>query len=255
MEPRPDDQGSLRREPRRNWRRLFGDLLLVAGAVSMFLAGFAYFTDPSRADMSLPRPVALANATGEPTAVPTVGLAGAPPIATAMPTSPAATATPKTAPTPTATPVKTGVPVRIFIPSIGVDSKVQDIGTARVDGQLIWETIPYIVGHYRTSAQAGQNGNAVFAGHVTSQTLGNVFIDLYKVNLGDEVQVYSQDAVFTYTVSKVRLVLPTDTAVMDPTTDATATLITCGGDWIPAQHQYSRRLIVTAKLQSVKPIR
>ncbi len=123
-----------------------------------------------------------------------------------------------------------------------------------VNGQLIWQTIPFIVGHYRTSAEAGQNGNAIFAGHVTSQTLGNVFLNLYKVELGDKVEIYTKNTVFTYKVNRVRLVLPTDTSVMNPTTDATATLITCAGDWIPSEHQYSRRLIVTAKLESAKPI-
>ncbi len=251
MEPRPDRQESSRRGSRRNWPRLIGDLFLLAGAASLFLAGFAYFTDPSRAAMSLPRPVVLANATAGPAAAPTVP---PPPTATAVPTTPAATATPTMTPVPTATPLPAGVPVRIAIPSIGVDSKVQEIGTAMVNGELIWQTIPFIVGHYRTSAMAGQNGNAIFAGHVTSQTLGNVFLNLYKIGLGDKVEIYTGDTLFTYKVTRVRLVLPTDTSVMRSTPNATATLITCAGDWIQAEHQYSRRLIVTATLESAKPI-
>jgi len=261
MERRPDGQESPTRGSRRNWPRLIGDLLLIAGAVSLFLAGFAYFADASRADMSLPRPVVLANATGGPAAE----AASSPSMSTSVPTSPAATAaptaaaaptaTPTVAAAPTATPFTGGVPVRIVIPSIGVNSMVQEIGTAWVNGQLIWQTIPFIVGHYRTSAQAGQNGNAIFAGHVTSETLGNVFINLYKIGLGDEVEIQTNDTIFTYTVTRVKLVLPTDTSVMNPTPDATATLITCAGDWIPDQHQYSRRLIVTAKLMSAKSIK
>jgi sortase A len=119
---------------------------------------------------------------------------------------------------------------------------------------VIWETIPFIVGHYRTTALAGQNGNAVFAGHVASRNWGNVFINLYEINVGDKIQIYTNDTIFTYTVSKIRLVLPTETSVMDPTQDPTVTLITCGGDWLPDQHDYSRRLIVSAKLTSFKPI-
>ncbi len=246
MEPRPDGQGSPRRRPVRNWPHLIGNLLLVAGAFSLFLAGFAYLTDPSRAAQSLPRPVALASATTSPTPLL--------PTATAVPTRPVPTSTPTVTPTPTTTPFKAGQPVRIVISSIGVDSKVQEIGTAVKNGQLIWETIPYIVGHYHTSAEAGQNGNAIFAGHVTSQSLGNVFLNLYKVELGDSVQIYTKDTIFTYKVGRVRLVLPTDTSVMSSTPNATATMITCAGDWIPSEHQYSRRLIVTATLVSAKPI-
>lgn len=252
MEPRPGQQGSPRGGSRRKWSRLISNTFLVAGAVCLFLAGFAYLTDPSRADMSLPRPVALADGADEALSSPTL----TPSTSTPEPGGSVATAAPTILPTPTPTPapVKIGVPVRVEIPSVGVDSKVQDIGTAWVDGQLIWETIPFIVGHYRSTAQAGQNGNAVFAGHVTSRNWGNVFIDLYKIKLGDEVLIYSDDTVFTYVVTRVRLVLPTETGVMDATPGPTATLITCGGDWIPEKHEYSHRLIVTAKLTAVKPI-
>lgn len=142
----------------------------------------------------------------------------------------------------------------MVVKSIYVDSKVQEIGTAWQNGQLIWETVPFVVGHYRTSAMPGQDGNAIFAGHVTSQTLGNVFINLWEINIGDKVEIYTKDKVFTYTVNRVHLVTPTDTSVMNPTPDPTITLITCAGDWIPSQHQYSQRLIVTGKLQSERPL-
>ena len=168
-------------------------------------------------------------------------------MATALPT-----ATPTVTPTPTATPIPSGNPVRLVIPSLKVDSEVKEIGTAVQNGELIWETIPFIVGHYRTTAKAGEKGNAIFAGHVASRNWGNVFINLYKVKLGDEIQVYTDKAVFTYTASRVRLVLPTQTDVMNPTTDATITLITCGGDWIPEERNYSHRLIVNGKLTSVR---
>lgn len=125
------------------------------------------------------------------------------------------------------------------------------MGTRVENGELIWETIPFIVGHYRTTARAGEPGNAVFAGHVASRNWGNVFLDLYKIQLGAKIEVHTENAVFVYTVNRVRLVLPTQTDVMNPTPDATITLITCGGDWLPDEHNYSHRLIVNGKLTSV----
>lgn len=231
---------------------MLGDLLLLAGFVSLMVGAFTYVTDPARATMSLPRPVALADEepTPTPTAEPAVTPAQTPvPAANLTPTA-VPTATP--APAPTATPIPPGVPVRLAIPSIELDSEVKEIGTAYKNGELIWETIPFFVGHYRTTAKAGDKGNAVYSGHVASRNWGNVFINLYKVEVGDEVVVYTDEAVFTYTVSRVRLVLPSETSVMNPTPDATMTLITCAGDWIAERQDYSHRLIVSAKLKSAK---
>lgn len=251
-------------EARRTRYRLLGNLLLGSGLASLVVAVLVYVTDFASGDRVLPAPVALAgtsvatssDATGTPTPV------GAPPLAVAAPSSgegagPTATVMVTTTsvptrtpvPSPTLAPVKPGVPVRIVIPSIGVDSKVQEIGTVWVQGELQWETVPFVVGHYRTTAKAGENGNAVFSGHVTSRNAGNVFRDLYKISLGDEIQIYTAEDRITYVVTSVRLVLPTETSVMNPTPDPTATLITCAGEWMPAERNYSHRLVVSAKLK------
>lgn len=256
MQSGRNSQSPIGRSARRNWARLVGDVLLAAGVVSLVLAAYSYFTDPARSDLSLPRPVALAKAPDatvvDPTQVPPTSTTAP---ATAAPTAaPASTKTSTPIPAPTSVPVPIGVPVRLVVPSVDVDSTVNEIGTAYQNGQLIWETIPFIVGHYRTTAKPGETGNAVFSGHVTSRNWGNVFIDLYKIDIGDEIYVYTNRSVFTYTVSKVRLVPPTQTDVMDRTPDQTITLITCGGDWLPDVRDYSRRLIVNGKLKSASAI-
>ncbi|MHB0870626.1 MAG: sortase [Chloroflexota bacterium] len=228
-----------------NRRRLFGNILLLAGVASLLLAGVTYFADQAGGERVLPQPVALAGGTA-PTEVPPGGT----PTATEAET-PEATATGTATVLPTATPVPVipGVPVRLAIPSIEVDSRVREAGTYWEKGQLYYETLPFVVAHYRTTARAGENGNAVFSGHVTSRNAGNVFRDLYEVQVGDELLLYSEEDEYRYLVTGVRLVEPTDVSVMDPTPDATATLITCAGEWIPAERQYSQRLIVTAKFK------
>lgn len=139
--------------------------------------------------------------------------------------------------------------MRVAIPSIKVDSEVREAGTYWQGGQQYYQTLPWVVAHYKTTARAGENGNAVFSGHVTSINAGNVFAGLYKMKLGDEVRIYSADHEYDYVVSNIKLVTPNDVSVMEPTPDATATLITCAGVWIRAEQQYSQRLIVTAKLK------
>ncbi|MHB0870507.1 MAG: sortase [Chloroflexota bacterium] len=140
----------------------------------------------------------------------------------------------------------------MVIPSIDVDSPIQEIGTYQVDGQVYWETVPFIIGHYKTTAKVGDKGNAVFSGHVTSRNAGNIFKDLYKVKLGDEIQVFTEESEFIYEVSSIRLVPPTEISVMDPTPDATVTLITCAGEWVLEKREFTQRLIVVAKLKLAK---
>ncbi len=233
-----------------NQRRLIGNMLLVAGVIALLLAGVSYFAVINGGDRVLPQPVALAGGSATEAArgaIPTATAAGTPePTATAVAT---VVPTETSVPTPTPTPVKPGVPVRVVIPSIDVDSSVQEAGTYWLEKQLYYETLPFVVAHYRMTAKAGEKGNAVFSGHVTSRNAGNVFRDLYKVQIGDEVILYSEEDEYRYVVTDVRLVEPTDVSVMDPTPDATVTLITCAGEWIPAERQYSQRLIVTAKLK------
>ena len=215
----------------------------------MALAGMAYYIDQAGSGRALPRPVALADG-GEsvratPVASPTVAETWTPGprvTATRVPTE-----TP--VPTPTPTPVAPGIPVRVIIPSINVDSAVKEAGTYWYEKQLYYETLPFVVAHYRMTAKVGEEGNAVFSGHVTSRNAGNVFANLYKMQLGDEVLFFSDQNEYRYVVTDIKLVDRHDVSVMDPTKDATATLITCAGQWIPAEGQYSERLIVRAKLK------
>lgn len=234
---------------------MLGDLLLIAGAVLLVLAGVAFLVDRYGPGWSLPRPVALAAGgdgvfltTPTPTETPTPEPTGTPdPTRTPTPT---VVPTPTMTLTPTPTPVPAGDPIRVVIPRIGVDSEVKEAGTYTRDGQLYYATLPFVVAHYGFTAKAGAKGNSVYSGHVTSLSAGNVFANLYQVKLGDEVRIFTANHEFIYVVTGIREVVPTDVSVTAPTPDATATLITCSGQWIPSKDEFDRRLIVTAKLKS-----
>lgn len=123
MQRGPNDRRPSGARRGRGWTHLLGDFLLLAGVVSLLLAGYSYFTDLSSSGLSLPRPVALAGAPEavleEPTALPPTSTPVPP---TPEPTRPQATSaptmTPTITPTPTATPVPAGAPVRMVVPSI-----------------------------------------------------------------------------------------------------------------------------------------
>jgi len=173
-------------------------------------------------------------------------------------TSVALTSTPTTtfphAPTPTLPHTPTPAPpTHIVIPAIGVDAPVVLVSwhTVEVNGQTqaAWE-VPamYAAGWHENSATLGVVGNTVLSGHNT--TNGEVFRDLYMLETGDTITIYSDDTLYTYAVTEV-LILPEAGQPMEvrienaryilPTDDERLTLVTC--------HPYSSlqyRLIVIA---------
>lgn len=144
-----------------------------------------------------------------------------------------------------------GVPVRLVLESIGVDTEVQQGGLKpNQDGDLEWETLPFVAVNYQQLGPVGRTGNPVIAGHVVTRFEGNVFRDLYKVELGAPIEVYTDQSRFNYQVDEIKLVSPESIEVMAPTQDARLTLITCGGTFDPRSRTFSDRLIVVGKLMS-----
>lgn len=136
------------------------------------------------------------------------------------------------------------VATRIEIPSIAVDSPVMQLGTKYVDGELVWETPKFSVGHHLGTANPGETGNAVFSGHISSpiSNEGNIFQRLPEVKTGDEIIIHSPAAVIRYVVTETKVVDPSHIEVMDPTPEPQVTLITCYPDWV-----YSHRFVVVAR--------
>jgi LPXTG-site transpeptidase (sortase) family protein len=189
----------------------------------------------------------------EPTAVPTH--AAVPTPAAREPILPADALPPAVAggtdaemhvvPVPTKPPISAALPARrIIVPTLGLDSKVIQLGT-KLDrrGQIAWETAPFAVGQHKGLAGPGQNGNMVLSGHISSPNEGGVFHSLPELQVGQGVIVATDERQYLYRVTDVKTVTPDQVSVLDQTPDPTATLITCVPDGI-----YSHRLVVTARL-------
>jgi LPXTG-site transpeptidase (sortase) family protein len=144
---------------------------------------------------------------------------------------------------------------RVVIPSIGVDSKVVEVGweIQEQDGQevAVWQVAEYAVGQHRGSANPGEGGNIVLAGHVGGY--GKVFKDLFYIRPGDQITLYSNGQQYLYTV-KERLILqeegvpPEQRAAnaqyIAPTDHEVVTLVTC---WPPkGRDKFTQRIVVRA---------
>jgi LPXTG-site transpeptidase (sortase) family protein len=136
----------------------------------------------------------------------------------------------------------------VAIPAIGLDADVVDAALVDVDGGYTWQVPAFKVGHAESTAGAGQAGNAVLLGHVTSVHSGNVFADLDQAHVGDTVRVFSDNARFDYTVVSTQAVPRSDSLVIDPTAAPSVSLITCTGVWLPTIWDYTERLVVHAEL-------
>jgi sortase A len=83
-------------------------------------------------------------------------------------------------------------------------------------------TLRRAVGHIPGTAFPGERGNVALAGHRDS-----FFRGLEGVNRDDRVQITTPDGSFDYVVESTEIVSPSRTDVLDASTAATLTLITC----------------------------
>jgi len=117
----------------------------------------------------------------------------------------------------------------------------------------IIESLRSGVVHYQGSALPGQIGNTVLLGHSSdfpwsSGQYKTVFSLLDQLVIGDVIEVPYGQHIYSYKISEIKRVKPSDLSVLERTADSRVTLITC----YPVGTAISR-LIVIGQL-SGKPL-
>jgi len=107
--------------------------------------------------------------------------------------------------------------IRLQIPKIN-----QDVPVVEGDG---WEQLKKGVGHYIRSANPGEAGNVVLSAH--NDIHGEIFRDLDQLEEGDLVILFSERQSYTYVVTDVLIVEPTQVEFLESTNESTTTLISC----------------------------
>jgi sortase A len=107
--------------------------------------------------------------------------------------------------------------IQLQIPNIDVDAPV-----VQGDG---WEQLKKGVGQQIGSPNPGQPGNLVMSAH--NDVFGEIFRNLDQLERGDEIVVYTPQHAFTYIITGIQIVEPTDIEVLASTQDSTITLISC----------------------------
>ena len=151
------------------------------------------------------------------------------------------------APVPTLSPEARLPITRLVAPSIGLDVEVVSAPLVDSDGQRTWQVPAFKAGHAENTAGAGQVGNAVLMGHISSIHSGDVFKDLNRIQVGDEIDVFSGDRSFTYDVYETRSIPRNDLEMVEPTSEPVISLFTCTGTWDPVIWDFTERLFVRAR--------
>lgn len=101
--------------------------------------------------------------------------------------------------------------------------------------------------HWPNGSTPDQGGNTILIGHrFTYTNPRGVFYELNQLKLGDQIGVWWAGKQYTYMVSSISVVSPSDTAILSQTKQPELTLYTCTPLWNPKE-----RLIVVAQQESI----
>ncbi len=144
-------------------------------------------------------------------------------------------------------------PKKLSISKIGLkEAPVVEVGVDK-DGRLETPKNYNEVGWYKNGPKAGEEGNAILAGHY-DRVGGSpaVFYKLVKLEPGDLIEVEdSTQRLIKFEIYEVSYVSMNDPGAVlkayEETKDPILTVITCGGVWSPVEKDYSKRLLIKAK--------
>lgn len=90
------------------------------------------------------------------------------------------------------------------------------------------EYLRYHVCHFENSSMAGEYGNFALAGHSSTYYQNQVFNELHKVEVGDEIKIKTISDEFTYTITETFVVESNQVEVLEnDMTKKEITIVTC----------------------------
>lgn len=143
-------------------------------------------------------------------------------------------------------------PQKLQIDKLGIEVDVETVGKDE-EGGMALPSEDVLVGWWKFGAGPGEMGSMVIAGHVDREEGGRgVFYDLERLDVGDQVEVYSSDGNhLTYEVYDKKFYLterfPLE-EVFGNHQEARLNLITCSGKFDEEAKDYENRLVIFTKL-------
>lgn len=149
------------------------------------------------------------------------------------------------------------VPTAIVAEKAQIDAEIEVLQI--VDGVMQDPTGPWVVSWYEQTAELGEPGNVVMAGHVDYWGVGpSVFYNVKDMAEGDEITLNGADeSIHSYAVEWIQTVGIEEltsgkiSEFVGPTPQQTLTLITCGGEFDYVNGEYLSRTAVRATFTGV----
>jgi hypothetical protein len=139
------------------------------------------------------------------------------------------------------------LPVALWIPAIGVRTRLTRLGLTQ-QGTLQVPSSASVAGWYTLSPRPGEIGSSIIAGHIDSYQGPGIFYRLRELHPGNQIYVRQADgrfAVFQVTaVHQYPKAHFPAAAVYGPVPDAELHLITCGGTFDYTRHSYLSNVVV-----------
>jgi LPXTG-site transpeptidase (sortase) family protein len=143
---------------------------------------------------------------------------------------------------------------RLIVPSLHIEAPIEAVGVLP-DGSMAvpthnqWDG----VGWYAYGPVPGEKGSAVIDGHLDRPGgAPAVFWRLHELHTGDSVMVKMQgEKTLHFRVTMLQTYEPQQAplaTIFGKDSGSYLNLITCAGQWVPAQHQTTHRLVVYTTL-------
>lgn len=115
--------------------------------------------------------------------------------------------------------------------SIGDEIGKITIPSLDIEGIIVEGTddneIKHNIGHFEGTSMPGEEGNFAIAGH-SSTIYNNVFNNMHKIKVGDEIVIKALNGEFIYKVSESFVVEPEDTTILNSFVGRKeVTIVTC----------------------------
>jgi sortase (surface protein transpeptidase) len=142
------------------------------------------------------------------------------------------------------------IPASIIVEAAGIDADIEALNI--VDGRMEDPTGPWVVSWYQQSAELGEIGNVMLAGHVDYWGVGpSVFYNVRDLAEGDEIVLTGENGEpFTYAVAwnqtftMDELISGQMAEIVAPSDNQIVTLFTCGGEFDYVNGEYLSRTVV-----------
>ena len=160
---------------------------------------------------------------------------------------------PSPTPTPTPSPTPALVPVTLIIPKLKIQAPVEQVGLTPTNNMDVPKDAADAA-WYMHGPKPAEEGNAVISAHYDTPTgKPALFYYLNKLEVGDGVEVISNNAVHSTFVVTEKSTIPYDTFpnefVFKSKPGRNLNLITCSGIWDPRKKIYSDRIVVYTTLK------